>query len=52
MFNVAMNGVQQASWLLPRTVDVLETQLEHTIEVFRTGADAAGHDEHRGNLPT
>ena len=52
VFDVAMDGVQQASRLLPRTVDVLETQLEHAIEVFRAGANTAGHDEHRGNLPT
>ena len=52
MFNVAMDGVQQTARLVPRTVDVLETQLEHAIEVFRAGTDAAGHDEHRGNLLT
>ena len=52
VFNVAVDGVEQASWLLPRPVDVLEAQLEHTIEVLRVGADAAGHDEHRGNLLT
>jgi len=50
IFCIVMNRVQQASRLGPRSSNVLQTELERTLEVIGTNANTAGHDEHVRNL--